>query len=110
VSFSYSADPKVAFAEALRAVAIFERHGYTAYDPQTDSLVSAKEGVALGQASFAATRDAVVRQMQERGETVLGFPERKKIAPEHVVGFVLFVIVAVTLLVIRHYCAVRGSP
>jgi hypothetical protein len=41
--------------------------------------------------------------MQERGETFLGFPERKKITPEYVVGFVLFIIVAVTLLVIRHY-------
>ena len=110
VSFSYSADPKVAFAEALRAIAIFERHGYTAYDPQTDSLISAKAGAAHGQASFVATRDAVVRQMQERGETVLGFPERKRIAPQYVVGLVLFVIVAVTLLVVRHYYVGERSP
>lgn len=110
VSFSYSSDPKAAFREAFRVIAIFERHGYTAYDPQTQSVLSSSGSAQLGESSFLATRDTVMRQMRERGETVLGFPEQKRTAPELLVWLVLVVVVTTAVLLIRYHYIEERPP
>jgi hypothetical protein len=109
VSFSYSADPKVAFREAFRAIAVFERHGYAAYDPQTESMLSSSQSAEPGESSFRATRDAVVQQMRDRGEIVLGYPAPKK-GSLLVPGLIVFVIVAIALVLIRQHYRVERSP
>lgn len=71
VSFSYSADHSRIFPELQRVIAVFELHGYVAYDPQTDRLLSSS--MEPSASSFLATRSAVIGSMEARGETVIGW-------------------------------------
>lgn len=78
VTFSYSADFHRVAPELRRIIAVFERHGYTAYDRQTDSIVTSSSSFGDSEDSFTATRNSVVSQMQVRGETVFGYPTLRR--------------------------------
>jgi hypothetical protein len=104
VMFSYSADFQRVAPELRRVIAVFERYGYTAYDRQTDSIVTSSSSFGDSAASFAATRDSVVHQMQARGETVLGYPTPR--TPFWVVAALAILVVAAVVGVLlsrQHY-------
>jgi hypothetical protein len=104
VSFSYAADFELVLPELKRVIGVFERHGYTAYDPQTDSIVTSGSTFRENAASFAATRDSVVRQLQARGEIVLGYPTpRKRFWTGAAVTILL--LVAAAVLIRQHYAS-----
>jgi len=94
VSFSYSSDHRRIFPELRRVIAVFERHGYVAYDPQTDRLLSSSAEPSAS--SFVATRSAVVASMEARGETVIDW---SPMAPNwrHRARGVLVIIVVLSL-------------
>jgi hypothetical protein len=66
VPVSYANDPHL--LELVDAIcAVFARHGYFAYDPQTDALWSMPDAMRR----FECTRDAVVQKIGDLGETVV---------------------------------------
>src|SRR5262245_20757956 len=88
VSFSYSADHSRIFPELQRVIAVFERHGYVAYDGQTDRLLSSSAEPSAS--SFLATRSAVIGSMEARGETVIGWsPANSRRGNTWLVGIVV---------------------
>lgn len=108
VNFSYSADFKLVLPELRRVIEVFERHGYTAYDRQTDSILSSSSNFHQAATSFAAKAETVVEQMQARGETVIGSPSRRK-SFWIVAGVVIFLLLAIVVVLIqRHYA--RQTP
>lgn len=104
VQLSFSADADVAFPELERVIEVFERHGYVAYDPQTDSLLVSSPGFIQSRSSFASTRDGVVAQMQDRGETVVGIPHQRG-AFWKIVGAAIFLAVTTSLIVLQQHRA-----
>lgn len=101
VYFSYSADFERVLPELKRIIGVFERHGYTAYDRQTDNVVTSSSTFGQSASSFAETRDSVVREMQARGETVIGYPTRRK--PFWAVATVVIFLVLAIVLIRQHY-------
>jgi hypothetical protein len=107
VTFPYSADFELIRPELKRVIEVFERHGYTAYDPQIGAILTASSSFLESASSFVTTGHEAVRQMLARGETVIGGTGRLIGAPSEkkrswtVVGFVIFLIAAVGVVVVR---------
>jgi hypothetical protein len=70
VSFSYSADADRIFAALQPIIAVFARHGYVAYDPQSDSLLPAHATPSA--ASFLRTRSQVFQQLEAQADFLIG--------------------------------------
>jgi hypothetical protein len=107
VSFPYSADFDAILPELRRVIEVFKRHGYTAYDRQIDAIVSSSASFQASGSSFTLSRDTALEQMWARGETVVGFPARRR--SRSIVGVVIVLLVAVTaaVLIQRHFAAQR---
>jgi len=107
VTFPYSADFERILPELKRVIEVFERHGYTAYDRQIDAILTSSSSFLQSGYSFATTRDEAVQQILSRGETVIGGTggligkpaERKH--PWKVIGLVIFLIAAISVVVVR---------
>lgn len=67
--FSYSSSSDI-FDQIQRVIAVFDRHGYVAYDFQTDDIISPDETEDLG-AGFDNTKRRVVTELESRGEIVI---------------------------------------
>jgi len=103
VSFSYSADHSRIFPELRRVIAVFEQHGYVAYDPQTDRLLSSSAEPSAS--SFLATRSAVIASMEARGETVIGWspmaPNSRRRTHSFLAGIVVLLLGSLAVLAIK---------
>jgi hypothetical protein len=106
VTFPYSADFESLLPGLKRVIEVFERHGYTAYDRQTDTIVSSSASFQESGLSFAATRDEAVEQMLARGETVVGLPTRRR-PSWTTTGLVILVVAVAVVLIQRHYASQR---
>lgn len=78
VTFPYSVDFGRIAPRLRRVLAVFESHGYVAYDRQSDSIVTSASDFEAQAASFQATKDSAIGEMQARGETVLDAPAPAK--------------------------------
>jgi hypothetical protein len=67
MSFSYSA-PASIFQTVFQIIAVFEKHGYFAWDPQTDSRVSSTDVLTQSRDRFEQTRGRVIDWIQSQGE------------------------------------------
>lgn len=72
VSFSYFDNPDRTFPSVQKIVRVFERHGWAAYDPQRESLISADDEIG-GQVSrfVRGTRDVVVDAIERSGREIV---------------------------------------
>jgi shikimate kinase len=107
VTFPYSANFERILPELKRVIEVFERHGYTAYDRQIDAILTSSSSLLESASSFATTGAEAVQQMLARGETVIGgggeligAPTEKK-PSWTVLGFVIFLVAAIGLVVAR---------
>jgi hypothetical protein len=115
VTFPYSADFERIRPELTRVIKVFERHGYTAYDPQIDAILTSSSSFLESASSFATTGHDAVRHMQARGETVIGRTGQLTGAPSQkkrsltLLGLVVFVLAAIGVVVTRQQYA-SGLP
>jgi hypothetical protein len=107
VTFSYSADFERIRPELKRVIEVFERHGYTAYDPQIDAILTSSSSFRQSASSFATTGHDAVQHMLARGETVIGgtgeligAPSKKKHSWT-LIGVVVFVLAAIGVVVTK---------
>lgn len=70
ITFSYAADAPRIFAALQPVIAVFERHGYVAYDPQSDSLLSGQ--VTPSAASFLRTKSQIFQQLEAQADFLIG--------------------------------------
>ena len=67
--------PNEAGATALQSILpvidVFARHGYVAYDEQTDSLIDHAEDLTSALARFTGASVGVVNELRPRGETAI---------------------------------------
>ena len=70
VSLPYSTNTEEGFSAIEPIVTVFARHGYAAYDPQTDSLIDLRY-MEAAKTQHAETAEAVVSQLQSHGESVI---------------------------------------
>lgn len=103
-TFPYSANFELVLPELKRVIAVFERHGYTAYDRQIDAVLASSSNLLESNASFLATRDEVVGQMLARGETVVGYPIGRR-PSWTVAGAVVILVAAIALVLLRQHFA-----
>ena len=106
VTFPYSADFGAVLPGLKRVIEVFERHGYTAYDRQTDTIVTSSARFQDSGLSFAATRDSALEQMWEHGETVVGRPTRKS-SSWMSAGLVILVVWIAVVLIQQHDASQR---
>ena len=71
VSFSYSADPEFIFELLNRIIAVFERHGYAAFDGQVDDVITADGSLVQSAGEFTRTFHTVVSHIEGMGETII---------------------------------------
>lgn len=105
VNFPYSANVDAVFTELQRVIAVFERHGCVAYDPQGDCVLTS--AAPADPSSFQATKNSVLEQLSQHGEHVIGFsspqPRSRK-----VIGILVFVVLAGTLIALQIYRSQTG--
>ena len=115
VTFPYSADFERIRPELKRVIEVFERHGYTAYDPQIDAILSSSSNFLQSASSFATTGREAVQHMLARGETVIGGTGEligaasKKKRSWAFIGLVVFVLAAIGVVVTQQQYA-SGLP
>jgi hypothetical protein len=109
VTFPYSADFEALLPGLKRVIEVFERHGYTAYDRQTDTIVTSSVSFQESGDSFAAIRDAAVGQMRARGETVVGLPTQTRPSGT-VAGLVILVVTIAVLVLLQQYYTSQRPP
>lgn len=99
VTFSYSADGRRIFPELARVVDVFACHGYVAYDPQTEAILGAPGSITHSAGTFVSSRDALIKQLEDRGEIVIGSGSERKTSSTLfrivLIGIVLFAVLAV---------------
>jgi hypothetical protein len=115
VTFPYSANFERILPELKRVIEVFERHGYTAYDPQIDAVLTPSSNLLESASSFATTGVEAIQQMLARGETVIagtgglvGHPAGKKHSWT-VVGFVIVLIAAIGFVLVQQL-TMSGPP
>ena len=86
--------------ELKPVIEVFERHGYTAYDRQIDAVLTPSSSFLESASSFVTTATEAVRQMQARGEIVIGYP-REKMVSRTIAGMVLFIIASIVIVLLR---------
>jgi hypothetical protein len=116
VTFPYSANFERILPELKRMIEVFERHGYTAYDPQIDAILSSSSSFLQSASSFGTTGREAVQQMLARGETVIGGTGELIGAPSEkkrswtVIGFIIFLLAAIGVVVTRQQYATGLPP
>jgi len=102
ITFPYSADFDNIFPEVRRVVAVFAKHGYVAYDPQTETLLTSPEDFGQSASAAQSTRDTLLRTLQERGEIVIGSEQRTTWSFARI-GVILLVVVGLASAAVKFY-------
>lgn len=81
ISFSYSASTSI-FQTVSQIIAVFEKHRYFAWDPQTDSRVLPDGVLAQSQDMFEQTRGRVIDFLHDLEEEILTIPSESEEFPK----------------------------
>lgn len=81
ISFSYSASTSI-FQTVSQIIAVFEKHSYFAWDPQTDSRVLPDGFLAQSRDMFEQTRSRVIDFLHDLEEEILTMPSEREEFPK----------------------------
>lgn len=104
-SFSYSADFELMFDGIGKLLPVFYRHGYVAYDPQSETILEPDDDLTASTNTATATREAVADMLEQRGEIVLGLDRPRK-KPDNELRFTLWDWIAVLAVIYGIYMLV----